>query len=70
MAGEHEGPAGDPEYQSYLLRLWRATQDGEVTWRASLENPHTGERSGFANLEALFDDLRARTGSLQEGGEG
>jgi hypothetical protein len=35
---------------SYLLRLWRTNDQ----WRASLENPGTGKRIGFANLEQLF----------------
>ena len=40
-------------YQSYLLRLWRAPGGDTQPWRASLENPLTGERRGFADLEAL-----------------
>lgn len=54
-----------PDYLSYLLRLWRVDGDdaaqptaNQAVWRASLENPHTGERKGFASLEALFDFLR------------
>jgi hypothetical protein len=35
---------------SYLLRLWRTNEQ----WRASLENPETDKRIGFANLEQLF----------------
>ena len=45
-------------YQSYLLRLWRAPGGAEQPWRASLENPLTGERKGFADLEALVAFLR------------
>lgn len=45
-------------YFSYLLRVWQ-TRDGDVrTWRASLEQPGTQERRGFATLEELFDFLR------------
>ncbi len=40
-------------YLSYLLRLWQASSGGELVWRASLENPHTGERRGFACLAEL-----------------
>ncbi|MBI5878292.1 MAG: hypothetical protein HZB53_11635 [Chloroflexi bacterium] len=40
-------------YRSYLLRLWRAETLGQG-WRASLEDPRTGERIGFASLEQLF----------------
>ncbi len=47
-------------YIAYLLRLWRAGGGGE--WRASVEDPHTGERRGFASLEALFAFLREQVG--------
>jgi hypothetical protein len=39
-----------PAYRSYLLRLWRTPQ----AWHASLDDPHTGKRLGFASLEQLF----------------
>ena len=48
-------------YQAYLLRLWPADERGRVVWRASLENPQTGERLGFANLERLFGFLQDQT---------
>ena len=47
------------EYLSYLLRLWRTSK--ESPWRASLEDPQTGERRGFGSLEALFAFLREQT---------
>jgi hypothetical protein len=47
-----------PTYLSYLLRLWRTLTAGEATWRASLENPQTGERRGFASLDAMVAFLR------------
>jgi hypothetical protein len=49
-------------YLSYLLRLWQAGSPGRVVWRASLESVQSGERLAFANLEALFERLRAETG--------
>lgn len=59
-------------HRSYLLRLWQA--EGSA-WRASLESPHTGERHGFASLEALFAFLEAETAAAarrgpQEGSSG
>ena len=46
-------------YRAYLLRLWR---DGEnQPWRALLEDPYTGERHGFANLEKAFAYLQEQT---------
>ena len=43
-----------PHRLSYLLRLWRTDGAGSFCWQASLENPETGERIGFASLEQLF----------------
>jgi hypothetical protein len=40
-------------YLSYLLRLWSVQNQTHSTWRCSLENVQTGERHGFANLDAL-----------------
>jgi hypothetical protein len=48
-------------YSSFLLRLWRAGDDGNPIWRASLENPHTGEHLGFASLKELFTYLETQT---------
>ena len=51
----HERP---PRYCAWLLRCW--TRRGpESAWRFSLEDPHTGERRGFAGLEALVAFLQA-----------
>jgi hypothetical protein len=52
---------GQGHYQAYLLRLWRVGGEGEAAWRASLEDAHTGERQGFADLDALFDHVRSQT---------
>jgi hypothetical protein len=58
----------EPDYLSYLLRLWRAddkdsTQQGDkrVVWRASLQNTRTRDRRGFASLEELFRFLQGQT---------
>jgi hypothetical protein len=48
-------------YASYLLRLWPVRSEDGITWRASLESADTGERKGFASLDALFAFLRQRT---------
>ncbi len=39
-------------YWAFLLRLWRETPD--LPFRAMLEDPHTGERHGFANMTQLI----------------
>ena len=57
MSDERDG------YQAYLLRLWRVPYQGKWQWRASLENPRTGERQVFAGLEQLFAFLSERCDS-------
>ncbi len=64
---------GQAHYLAYLLRLWRVGKEDEAAWRASLEDAHTGERQGFADLDALFDYVRSQTRagpSLSSGEEG
>ncbi|UCC75795.1 MAG: hypothetical protein JSW37_09770 [Anaerolineales bacterium] len=48
-------------YLSYLLRLWQVGSGAEGVWRASLEDPHTGEHKGFGSLEDLFEFLGEQT---------
>ena len=52
-------------YQSYLLRLWQTSDEGEDVWRASLEAPGTGERHGFASLDDLFNFLQGQVGQAE-----
>jgi len=52
----------DEKYFSYMLRLWQAISEAGGPWRASLEDPRTGERQGFADLQGLFGYLADRTG--------
>ena len=45
-----------PCYRCYLLTCWgEQSHDplAPVVWRFRLEDPHTGQRRGFASLEAL-----------------
>jgi hypothetical protein len=50
-----------PDYLSYLLRLWRVGDGEGLTWRASLKSAHTGQQVGFGNLEELLAFLREQT---------
>ncbi len=58
-------------YLAYLLRLWQVSDAGKITWRASLEDPHSGNRQGFVSFEALIDYLQELVLGSQneEGGE-
>jgi hypothetical protein len=51
-----------PTYLSYMLRLWRAGIE-QPAWRASLENPHTGELKSFTDIESVFSFLRQQVGA-------
>jgi hypothetical protein len=50
-----------PTYRSFLLTLWQEHSGGSsepAVWRFRLEDPRTGQRRGFANLEALVAALQ------------
>ena len=49
----------ESQYQSYLLRLWRAGE-GKAC-RVMLEHVGSHERHGFANLEELCAFLREQS---------
>ncbi len=53
-------------YRSYLLRLWRRNKQQQSSWYASLEDPETGTRVGFADLQALIAYLEAELNDLAE----
>ena len=45
-----------PRYRAFMLRCWEVRSpdpDGLTTWRFGVEDPHTGQKHGFADLEAL-----------------
>jgi hypothetical protein len=50
-------------YHAYLLRIWR--EEEGMPWRATLQNPHTGEQEGFATVEQLITFIRAKTESTE-----
>ncbi len=44
--------SSNPNYHSYLLRLWRDGAD--LPWRASVQCTATGEKRAFADILTLF----------------
>ncbi len=59
-----------PSYCSYLLRCWGGEDGSSPAWRFSLEDTGSGERHGFANLDALTGFLRKKMQSTcAEAGE-
>jgi hypothetical protein len=59
-------PNIEQRYMAYLLRLWQVNTTETAVWRASLEDPHTGEQKGFADLESLFTFLKIQTAGVVE----
>jgi hypothetical protein len=60
-------------YFSYLLRVWQTSNGEESVWSASLEQPGTQERRGFATLDELVRFLQDQAISQSQGaplGEG
>jgi hypothetical protein len=52
-----------PRYRAYMLRCWEVRSPepgGPVTWRFSVEDPHTGQKHGFVNLDVLVDFLESQ----------
>jgi hypothetical protein len=47
-------------YASFLLRLWQTSDGDDQVWRASLENPGTRERHGFASLQELYEFIETQ----------
>lgn len=48
-------------YHSYLVRLWQ--EQGQVGWRASIQDIQTGVVTWFADTDALLAFLQAQTTS-------
>jgi hypothetical protein len=69
MAKTLKGTKDPPYYLSFLLRLWRVSGKEQTVWRASLEDPATGEQQAFASLDDLFGFLRRETAELSDVGD-
>jgi hypothetical protein len=52
---------GQRQYMAFLVRLWHIDDHRPLVWRASVQDPHTGVRRSFADLESLFAFLREQT---------
>ncbi|MBN1874697.1 MAG: hypothetical protein JXA33_10740 [Anaerolineae bacterium] len=53
-------------YLSYMLRLWQVEDKDGTDWRASLENPHSSEVQGFADVEMLFEFIRGQINTTRD----
>lgn len=62
-----------PRYRSYLLTFWEErSQSPEVAavWRFRLEDPRTGRRRGFANLEEVVAFIQTELAGDEGGSPG
>lgn len=53
--------SADRFHQAYLVRLWAVHHNGELLWRAAIEDVHTGARRAFADLPSLYRFLETVT---------
>ena len=57
----------EPNYQAYLLRLWR---DGPRNrWRASLQSTKAGDTQLFADVQSLLNFLQSQTDETTSKGD-
>jgi hypothetical protein len=59
----------ESKYYSFLVRLWESENDGDSTWRISLESSESGEMQYFTSLGELlnfFENLM-RANSVSSG---
>ena len=54
---------------AYLIRLWRVGDDKTATWHTSLQDVRTGQRRGFADLEAACHFSCAQIKAASAGAE-
>ena len=52
------------DYHAYLIRFWREGEN--KSWRVTLEDPHTGLKYGFADLEKLFRFLSLQANQTEQ----
>jgi hypothetical protein len=57
--GGETAMADEQRYLAYLVRLWAVHRNGDVVWRASAENAHTGERRAFTDVGELCNFLHS-----------
>lgn len=50
----------------YVVRLWSADSPDGPVWRSSVQNPISGERHVFANLEEFFGFIEGQTQLVTE----
>ena len=58
-----------PRLRAYMLRCWEVRShepECQTVWRFSLEDPHTGDRFGFADLKALIEFLETELDQSKE----
>ncbi len=47
---------------AFLIRLWQVRSKGQIVWRGSLEDAHSGEKRGFGDPASLFSFLQEKLG--------
>lgn len=53
----------ETKYYSFLVRLWESENNGDSTWRISLESSESGEKQYFSSLDDLLRFLKKLIGT-------
>lgn len=56
----------DIGYHAYLLRIWKVINNDSMSWRVSLEDPHTHEILVFEDTNAFYKYIQVVIGGLSE----
>ena len=56
---------GEWRYRAFMIRLWHVDDAEGAVWRVSVEDVHTKERQGFADLPAFFAFLEENTAGVE-----
>ena len=69
---KHEMNKTQPNYRSYLIRLWRMDNAGQPVWRAALQEPGSETQIHFESPHALWVYVAVQIGLIAsvETGEG
>lgn len=66
MSDTEQGTRAQPNYLSYLLRMYRVDDGERPMWHLSLESSLAGEQMGFASLDELVEFLRQQMDLLAQ----
>ncbi len=56
----------EPRHLAFLIKLWQVRSEGQMVWRGSLDDAHSGEKKGFGDPASIFAFLQEKLGLKPE----